>query len=147
MLEDNLAECLRLAMLALIASTVQVSGTEIRYPYLAKCFRERCDAMGTSTSSTKDLMLWFLMLGALSVFGTEEGWLLERWRLEVSSQTTWGDARRRLKEIMWIDAIHDQPGKHAFEKLNRREVGGVERSSSVLKPWATGWAGNTYELG
>jgi hypothetical protein len=91
-------------------------------------------------------MLWFLTVGAISVFGVGEPWLRERRQAEVPSQMTWDEARQRLKDIMWINAIHDQPGQQAFKILNLEEVAGTTRDSSIANLWATSWGGCAYEL-
>jgi len=147
-LDNILAECLRLAMLAFLATTClsPVPGTEVRYPYLARCFRECCDPLETSTPHLRDLMLWLLTVGAISLFGATEPWLRERWQAEVPSRMTWDEARQRLKDIMWINAIHDQPGQQAFKILNLREVAVTNGDNSIAKLWASSWAGSAYEL-
>ncbi|KAH8805091.1 hypothetical protein F5884DRAFT_859702 [Xylogone sp. PMI_703] len=145
-LESILTECLRLAMLAFLATTFQVPGTEVNYPFLERSFRDCCRGIEASTPHLQDLMLWFLMIGALSVFRVTEPWLCKRWDAEVPSQMTWEDARERLRNIMWIDAIHDQPGYHVFKTLNHEEVAGADRDKSIVKLWSSSWGGCFYEL-
>lgn len=115
--EDILSECVRLAMLAVITTTFQVSGSRLQYPYLAKRLKERCFALEISTTESQDFMLWVLIIGVIALYGTEEEWLRRRWQ-GVVSVTTWPEARSRLKQIMWINAIHERPGNRAFQILN-----------------------------
>ncbi|KAK0721121.1 hypothetical protein B0H67DRAFT_484487 [Lasiosphaeris hirsuta] len=143
-LDDCLAECLRLAMLAFLATTFHVPLAVAQYPYLANHYRESCAAMGAR--NLENLPLWFLMVGALSVFGVEDAWLQERWRAEVPPQLAWDEARLQLRDIMWIDTIHNQPGERVFQILKCGRVEGAHRSTSRSKLWVGGWVGTTYEL-
>jgi hypothetical protein len=144
-LDNIIAESLRLAMLAFLATTFQVPGTNLRYPYLARCFRECCGAIEISAPHLRDLMLWLLTVGAISLFSAAEPWLSERWQAEIPPQMTWDEARQHLKNMLWINAIHDQPGQQAFKVLNLEEVLDASRDSSTDKLWASGWAGCTYK--
>ena len=120
-LDTVLSECLRLAMLAFLITTFQFPGVRAQYPYLADRLRECCLAIEVGAKpEQRDLMRWLLVIGAISVFDLEEDteqWMLERWKTEVGS-VGWEEARVRLKEIMWIDALQDGIGKKAFERMN-----------------------------
>jgi len=92
-------------------------------------------------------MIWVLTVGAISVFGAAAQWLRERWRAEVPSEMAWDEARQRLKKILWIDAIHDQPGEQVFKILNfGGEAAGINQGSSTAQFWASSWGGSRYEL-
>ena len=150
-LDGDFAECLRLSLLAFLASTFQISTADAHYPYLAGRYRESCTSLEKHTQISQGLTTWFLMIGAISAFDLEEEWLLDRWRAEVPSTTTWNEMREVLKGIMWIDAVHDVVGQELFRVLTCKDVGsadpGASRGySSKVKLWATGWAGNTYEV-
>jgi hypothetical protein len=71
-LDGILGGCLRLAMLVFLATTFPVSGTKVRYPYLASRFRECCRAVEAATPQLQDLMLWLLTVGATSIYGVDE---------------------------------------------------------------------------
>jgi hypothetical protein len=123
-LDNLLSECLRLALLAFLTTTFQMPGRMIRYPDLANRFRDCCRAVevGDTKPQMHDLMLWLLMVGAISVFETDdERWMHKRWCADAPDMS-WPDARERLRKIMWMDAIHETVGEHAFEALNVREV-------------------------
>lgn len=150
-LESSFAERLRLSLLAFLASTFQISAADAPYPYLAGHYRESCISLEISKPTSHSLTAWFLMIGAISVFSPDEDWLLDHWRAEVPSTATWVETREGLKSILWIDAIHDQAGQELFEALACQDVGVTDRShsrrySSRAKLWASGWAGNTYEV-
>jgi hypothetical protein len=121
-LDNIISECLRLAMLAFLTTTFQVPGMKFRHPYLARRFRECCRAVEAATPQLRDLMLWLLTIGAISVYDVvDEPWLHERWKIDVPD-VEWPEARRRMKEIMWIDIIHDEPAKYIFKMMSRRDL-------------------------
>ncbi len=121
-LDAKLDECLRLAALAFLSTmfALRPPGNGKRaasFPYLENRFFECCRALeSTATPQARQLMLWLLAIGAISICGAEEQWLCERWRADVSG-LAWPEARRRLQEILWIDAIYDELGKSVFEKM------------------------------
>ncbi|KAI1842911.1 hypothetical protein JX266_010929 [Neoarthrinium moseri] len=116
-MENILDECLRLAMLAFLSTTFQVSGKSFQYPYLAKRFCECCLAIEAARQPARDLMLWLLTVGAIALYGTNELWLQQRWIDDVP-EIDWGEARRRLKNVIWLDAFHDKPGQRVFETMS-----------------------------
>ncbi|KAH6646693.1 hypothetical protein BKA67DRAFT_663094 [Truncatella angustata] len=125
-LGDIPAECLRLAMLAFLTTTFRVPGQSSRYPHLAGRFRECCLALEVATPQLRDLTLWFLIVGAMALYDggeeeeeEEQEWLRRRWSGCVPDDMTWSRARVRLKNIMWIDAIHDWSGERAFMALSQ----------------------------
>ena len=113
-LDDIIGECFRLGMLAFLTTTFQIPGKKVRYPYLTSRFRECCTAMEADTPQLQELKLWLLMVGSISVFSADEQWLRERW----PPGWVWSKARQRLQEILWINAIHHEPGRHAFEAMS-----------------------------
>lgn len=127
-LDDILAECFRLALLAFVVTMFQLPYKRMPYPYLADRLRECCRAIASDTPQMQDLMLWLLIIGTISVFEVDdEPWMSERWREDLPD-VTWPEARRRLKDILWMDALHDRIGKTAFEALSARGGGSTKQS-------------------
>jgi len=150
-LNGGLAECIRVCLLAFLATTAQLSATESRYRALATRFPRAFASLGEPTRDTQALRLWMMMVGGISVLSLDAVWFRDRWQAEVPSTLDWDEARQMLKTIMWVDFIHDVPGQQIFSAMNRQggeaeEGCGHERGGSNTKLWATGWAGNTYEL-
>ncbi|KAK7961829.1 uncharacterized protein PG986_002654 [Apiospora aurea] len=103
-----------------------------------------------------DFLLWLLLVGAVSLYGVDRAWLRELWRYHVAPRnfTCWDEVVRRLRRRwVWVDAVRDGLGRHAFEVLTfgRRQTttaqegkdgdGGmvtVDGPRGVL--WASGWA-------
>jgi hypothetical protein len=143
-LEGTLSECVRLAMLAFLATMFQEPENRVRYPYLTRQFRKSCRAVQTSSPQLRDLMLWMLIIGAISLFDVDEPWLREHWKATVPPDTDWADARQRLKGILWIDAVHDRLGWQAFKDLNLEKVEWTGSDSSTVPLWTGGWTGCFY---
>ncbi|KAK8103695.1 uncharacterized protein PG998_010728 [Apiospora kogelbergensis] len=111
-----------------------------------------------------DFMLWLLLVGAVSLYGVDGAWLRKLWRCHVlprksSDLTCWEHVARRLRRRwVWVDAVHDRLGRHAFEVLTfgRKQQqtsgdedtegggGDAKRSEVIESPkgilWASGWA-------
>lgn len=122
---DILSECLRLAMLAFLTTACRIVGHRPQYPYVASRFRHCCCAIDTKIlmlQIPRDLSLWLLTVGVMSVWDVDEPWLRKRWQVDVSADLEWPEARRRLQEILWIDAMHDRPGTNSFEAMQDVEV-------------------------
>ncbi|KFA81075.1 hypothetical protein S40288_01018 [Stachybotrys chartarum IBT 40288] len=129
--EDPDSECLRLGMLSFLGmSTFRVPSNlgarRLRaYPHLTNNFRKACQAVEPSTLGMSTLVLWLLTIGTMSVFEVDdEEWLVEKWKNVVmiipGVRLSWEDARRHLRDILWLDAIHDRPGQDAYESLMTR---------------------------
>jgi hypothetical protein len=119
-LDNAIDESLRLAMLAFLTTIFQIPGKPVVYPYLGRQFREYYLAADISTPRLQYLSLWTLVVGAMSVWDVEEPWLGEQWRTVVRG-LTWPEIRGRLKEVIWIDFLHDKAGKCVFDRLTMRE--------------------------
>lgn len=112
-------ESLRLAMLAFLTTTFQIPGKRVVYPYLSRRFQECYLAVDINTPKLQYLSLWTLVVGAMSVWDAEEPWLGERWGTVVG-ESTWPEIRGQLKDILWIDFLHDKAGKRVFDSLTMR---------------------------
>ncbi|KAH7146898.1 hypothetical protein B0J13DRAFT_500784 [Dactylonectria estremocensis] len=120
--EDNdiFPELLRLSLLAFLTTIFWgFPGVKFEYPRLANQLRQACIAFTPSTAGESYLFAWALMVGATSVFrGPDQTWLLQRLRplIRDSLGRTWFEVKNNLRQVMWIDSIHDGPG---IEVLNQ----------------------------
>ncbi|CAH0023355.1 unnamed protein product [Clonostachys rhizophaga] len=118
-LPDLLEECFRLGMLAFLATLFQVPRTPCSYPYLETRLKEACQSIET-TPDRRDLHLWLLMVGAMTVYKPEDPWLRDRWLSDVSP-STWPEVRGRLQDIVWVNALHDRPGRQVFDVMSMKK--------------------------
>ncbi|KAH8743811.1 hypothetical protein F5883DRAFT_591770 [Diaporthe sp. PMI_573] len=120
--EDNdiFPELLRLSLLAFLTTIFWgFPGVKFEYPRLANQLRQACMAFTPSTAGESYLFAWALMVGATSVFrGPDQTWLLQRLRplIRDSLGRTWFEVKNNLRQVMWIDSIHDGPGIEVFNQ-------------------------------
>jgi hypothetical protein len=117
-----LEESIRLGLLA-FASTVflQIPGVKIRSGALSSQLYNAVEKLDVSNSVVADIKLWLLLVGSICVFEGSESWLVKSIH-ELTGEQTWPEVRMRIKEVMWIDMIHDEPGKRAFEAVEKGRV-------------------------
>ena len=115
----NLSECLRLSMLAFLATPFQVPETRSPYPHLAHRLRHSLIAI-EADPAVQYLMLWMLVMGAASIYRGDEPWFVEKWKMSVPQALSWREARKRLQEVLWINALHDRPGECAYGIITKK---------------------------
>lgn len=145
-LKTSLAESFRLAMLGFLVTIFQVPDTKLHLPHFNQHFRDCLSSSEPYQQSHYEMMLWMQIMGTMSVFAEDDLLLQQRWLTSLPNGTTWFEFRNVMKTFLWIDAIHDHPGLYAFKILNSSEFGGRQRENSSAHLWATGWAGNSYEI-
>ncbi|KIW32235.1 uncharacterized protein PV07_03795 [Cladophialophora immunda] len=70
--------------------------------------------------ASSQMMLWFLMVGAVSAFTTSDHpWLKDclREHIDRCQVKSWTEMRGVLKSFMWIGLLHDKPGKDVFDSV------------------------------
>ncbi|KPM35151.1 hypothetical protein AK830_g11423 [Neonectria ditissima] len=119
-----LEESIRLGLLA-FESTVFLQtaklGVKLRSELFAHQLHRAIVKLHVKVPGYADLKLWLLLVGSILVFNGDEAWLLKSIN-ELSCNQTWAEVRGRVKEVMWIDIIHDEPGRCAFETAQRGYV-------------------------
>ncbi|EXJ76665.1 uncharacterized protein A1O5_01173 [Cladophialophora psammophila CBS 110553] len=122
-------EAVRLSLLGLTYN-VFLKWQYLRLPYVyfpsiyKNCLRDPKLADGASSQ----IMLWFLMVGAVSAFTISDHlWLKDclRERIDICQVKSWNEMRGVLKSFMWIGLLHDKPGKEVFDSV-------LSSSSSTL---------------
>lgn len=111
-------EAIRLGLLAFSSSIfLQWRQLGLSYAHLATSYRNCIGKLETQHLSPQ-LLLWLLMIGAISVFdGTDDEWL-KPWLCVVINYCeieNWRDVQDLLKSFMWIGLVHDEPGKNVFD--------------------------------
>ncbi|OIW26042.1 hypothetical protein CONLIGDRAFT_516779 [Coniochaeta ligniaria NRRL 30616] len=148
--DNTLSECLRLSMLVYLTTTFEIpESAGQRYPHLSDRFRESCCAIlsgGPTSGVWNDFAMWLLVIGGVSLYGTDETWLREHWRRVAPAGETWSVARKRVKRFLWIDALHDKLGEEMFEALNRDGVDQMARKTRGSAWWVSGWGVCPFEM-
>ncbi|CAG9982973.1 unnamed protein product [Clonostachys byssicola] len=117
--ESNLDECVRMALLVMLASVFQVhNDLKVQYDFAASRLQDLCLQVDLSVPTIRELMVWVLMMGALSVFNCDDVWLREKWRAVLEDASpSWDEVRGRLESYIWINQCHDRSGWFKFERL------------------------------
>ncbi|KAL5598298.1 hypothetical protein BROUX41_003644 [Berkeleyomyces rouxiae] len=123
-------ECLRLCLLAVLATTYPLPNTRLRYPFLARSLRVTLDAIlppaATPESMAsqlqadtdrRELLLWALLIGALAVFDVDgRTWMHSLWR-SLEPPHDWDQMRFILERFVWFRPLHDDVGRKCFHSL------------------------------
>lgn len=111
-------------MLCLLTTAFQVSGRRVSYPYLRERLRRSTHYIANDSKGFKGkeevLEIWGLIMSAISVFEVdEESWLVRKYySLTRTWDMNWLQLQRLLRGVMWIESIHDSPGKKVFDRLS-----------------------------
>ncbi len=121
-LKDSTEQLISLTLLAFLTTTFKVPGRKIPYTWVAKqlhtAYGQARDGILRSDTS---LRIWVLMVAAISVVDLDKPWLVKAWRVG-QFVTSWDEAKKQLTSVMWIECIHDNPGRIALEYLNSRVI-------------------------
>jgi hypothetical protein len=116
----KLAEVLRLTLLAYMTTLFsRFPGTNMRYSFLADRLRTLLRSFYPASPEERHVYAWSLVVVAMTVFNhSREAWLEEAFLalIRPSLGSTWAEARQRLKEFLWIDALHDKTGVEAIRR-------------------------------
>ncbi|KAK7426260.1 hypothetical protein QQZ08_007290 [Neonectria magnoliae] len=119
-----LQESIRLGLLA-FESTVFLQtprlGVKLRSDRFAGQLHQAIMKLHIKTPEFADLKLWLVLVGSILVFDGDEAWLVESIN-KLTGNQTWTEVRKRVKDVMWVDIIHDGPGRHTFETAQRGYV-------------------------
>lgn len=111
-------EAIRLGLLAFSSSIfLPWKQIGIHYDHLASTYKD-CLAKMKCSNIPSHLLLWLLMVGAVSVFGNADDEWLKPWLrviIDLAEVESWVDMQEILTSIMWIGLVHDVPGKDVFD--------------------------------
>ncbi|KAK9351077.1 hypothetical protein V1523DRAFT_417882 [Lipomyces doorenjongii] len=122
-LENQLSECLRLGMMAFLATTFRLP--DLYEQYYCKALANKLQlSYATTKASTPDLHraidIWLILVCLISTDNVDERYTCTSWKAIATGGLSWNETRRYLKEVMWIDAFHDDIGRRAFDALKSR---------------------------
>lgn len=132
--EDLLQEAIRTGLLT-FSSTLFLTRLHMNQPYehlfnlYGSALLKLCQS--TSIIVPQPVMLWLLVLYHVIAYEQPSpgDWQSVRLgeALSLTSVNTWPQAHEILKSVMWVDFVHDAPGKKAFETAVQRleRLGGI----------------------
>ncbi|OTA52248.1 hypothetical protein K449DRAFT_391545 [Hypoxylon sp. EC38] len=114
-------EVIRLGLLAFSSSVfLQWKQMRMSYAHFSTLYKD-CLMRVDFSDIPAQLQLWLLMVGAISVFGkTDYDWLKPplRTTMNLCQIGSWTDMRHLLSTFMWIEIVHDEPGKSIFDSTS-----------------------------
>ncbi|KAK5700215.1 hypothetical protein LTR17_023124 [Elasticomyces elasticus] len=116
--DNPMSESLRLGLLAFLSTTIQVPGGCMTYPSFASTYGRAWRAVEAPTPEHQLLLLWLLIVGAMSVLDVSEPWVKLGWTESALAGLAWEEVRYRLEKVLWVNCIHDGLGRRAFAALS-----------------------------
>jgi hypothetical protein len=112
-------EAVRLGLLGLTYHIfLQWQYLRLPYAYFPSVYKKCLLDPKLVDRASSQIMLWFLMVGAVSAFTTSDyPWLKDclREHIDICHVKSWKEMRGVLKSFMWIGLLHDKPGKEVFD--------------------------------
>jgi hypothetical protein len=126
--EDDLShEVIRLALLT-YCSTLFLTRVYLEQPYerLFDLFSSTLSKLCQSPCSVvpEPIMLWLMILHRLVTYkeASSDAWENVRLNkaLALTGTDTWSQAHQGLRSVMWVDFVHDVPGRKVFDAARKR---------------------------
>lgn len=118
--DSSVDESIRLGLLAFSSHIfLRIQDVKPLYAYFPDAYR-RCLSSVNFQKGTSPLLLWLLMIGAISFFTpADHCWVIPRLRanIEACGLHNWNQLRHQMKEFPWIDILHDLPGQKVLESV------------------------------
>jgi len=117
-------EAIRLGMLAFCShSFLERRGIHLPNAYLCENYKTCFEDPNNRARGASPFWMWFLMIGKISVFTSDtddSAWIKPSLRenLGLNKDYSWLQLRLILKSFLWIDILHDAPGKIIVESVS-----------------------------
>lgn len=132
LLTSPVERLVRLTMLAFMTTMFKIPGRKIPYNWVAKQLVEIYNqVVESSFELDTTLMLWVLVTVAFTVAGVQDRWIKDAWAT-TSPGSDWAGVKDHLMRVMWIEIIHDRPGKLVYQQLEESLREEVLPTSSLL---------------
>jgi hypothetical protein len=123
-LEDRLtrplSRCLRLGMMAFLSTTFRLPDFSIQhysYTLVGKLQISYETVKASEPNLLPTLDIWLTLVLLISAENSIELDTITGWEINSAYEWSWHEARRHLKQVMWIELIHDRLGRVAFERM------------------------------
>lgn len=117
-------EAIRLGLLAFCShSFLERRGIRLPNGHLRENYRTCLEDVDTLPRGASQAALWLLMIGKISLYAADaddSAWINSRLAEQISlnKDCSWPRLRLILKSFLWIDILHDKPGKLIFESVS-----------------------------
>lgn len=115
----SLDEMVRLGILAFTHHIfLQYQHLKLPYSHFQDILERSLVGLELAENARPQLTLWILMVAAISIPNiAEDIWLFISLRtlFQLCKIMSWADLRGLMKAMIWIDVVHDKPGKDIYE--------------------------------
>lgn len=113
----SIDEAIRLSLLGLSYHVfLQWQDMNLPFPHFPSTFKKCLVNLKINDGFPRHIMLWLLIVGGISGLSGDR-WLKDHVRehLNLCQVRSWDEMRDILKSYMWINLLHDKPGKGVFD--------------------------------
>lgn len=118
---DSGDEVIRLGLLSLSYHIfLQWCDGESAYLYFPSTYKNCLLDPNLTSRFPSQIIIWLLTVGGISIFTTsDDTWLKHSLQehIVICKLKSWSEMRGILKSFMWIDLLHDKPGKDIFDSI------------------------------
>jgi hypothetical protein len=119
---SSIDETVRYGLLA-FSHHVFLQWRDIKLPcrHFPTAYRDCILSLESADGTSSQLMLWLLMIGAISIYNvSDEAWLRKSFREHVDKcqVKTWREMQHLLKSFMWVALLDEQSGKYIYSFLS-----------------------------
>ncbi|KAK6334274.1 hypothetical protein TWF730_003488 [Orbilia blumenaviensis] len=123
--QASIDEAIRLGLLSFSSYIfLRWQSVTLAYIHLPTVYKSSLMNLNLSKEFPPEVMLWLLMIGAISVFGEEDDVWLKPWlrvNFELCGVKRWADVKGVLKELMWMGIVLDKDGERVYESCAGEE--------------------------
>ena len=120
----SMNEAVRLGLLAFSYQTfLQPPNVRTRQTSLIDTYRDCLLNIAVAGNDHTEMMLWLQMVGAVAVFSAPDNtWLRPMLQSSIyrCKLGSWSELATLLKSFLWIDFVHDKPGRDIFDGVMLR---------------------------
>ncbi|RVD89240.1 uncharacterized protein DFL_000256 [Arthrobotrys flagrans] len=117
--QNSIDEAIRLGLLSFSSYIfLRWQSITLEYIHLPTVYKSSLVNLNLSQEFPPEIMLWLLMVGAISMFGEEDNVWLKPWlkvNFELCGVGGWGDLKGVLKGLMWVEIVLDKAGEQVYE--------------------------------
>ena len=114
-------QLVRLVMLATMTTLFAIPGRRVPYGWVVEQLRNTFIEAIDEILWDKSLLLWVLIMSSFTVANTHHSWIRDAWAT-VGAGLEWVDVKTHLSRVIWIEIVHDGPGKLAYEELKMSQL-------------------------
>lgn len=118
------------AILAQITSLFAIPARMLRLEYLTNQLKRS----GAESLGPLPLRLWIAVACGMQILQPDDEWLQGLWDGVAAGGMGWGEAKKMLKSVIWVDRVHEENGQRAFEALQevrRQRIANAHRGKPV----------------